>query len=81
MPNTLLTSNKAATKAQGQGKEIFPVASRGKHYFILPLTELQGGDGNGNVACFIWDGERWVLNFDWLGGDFGSRGRFVRRSE
>jgi len=27
-------------KAQKQGKEIFPVESRGKHYFIMPRTRL-----------------------------------------
>ncbi len=68
-------------KAQDEGKEIFPVASRGKHYFILPLTELQDGGGHGFVAYFRWSGERWVLVFAWLGSNFLSAGRFVRRSE
>src|SRR3989344_7563280 len=53
-------------KAQDEGKEIFPVESRGVHYFLLPLTELQDDDGNGRVACFGWGGRRWGLYFSWL---------------
>jgi hypothetical protein len=68
-------------KAQDEGKEIFPVESRGKYYFIMPLTDLQDVGGRGFVACFNWDGERWVLDFNWLGGHFDSDDRFVRRSE
>ncbi|MBI2459022.1 MAG: hypothetical protein HYV53_00535 [Parcubacteria group bacterium] len=30
----------ALLKAQDEGKEIFPVESRGKHYFIMPRTIL-----------------------------------------
>lgn len=68
-------------KAQDEGKEIFPVESRGKHYFIMPLTELQDDVGNGGVACFGWDGSRWALRFGFLGSRFSRRVRFVRRSE
>lgn len=69
-------------KAQDEGKEIFPVKSRGKHYFIMPLTELQDERGNGRVACFRWDGKRWELRFLWLDDrDFRRHDRFVRRSE
>jgi hypothetical protein len=39
-------------KAQDEGKEIFPIESGGRHYFIMPLTELQDVDGNGDVATF-----------------------------
>lgn len=69
--------------AQDEGKEIFPVESRGKHYFIMPLTELQGDDGNGDVAYFYWSDEeqRWVLDFYWFDDGFSRGGRFVRRSE
>jgi hypothetical protein len=48
-----------------------------KYYLIFP-EYLQDGDGSGSVACFGWNGERWVLYFDWLDGDFDSDGRFVR---
>lgn len=72
-------------KAQDEGKEIFPVESRGVHYFIMPLTELQDVDGNGGVAYFRWPGERWGLDFRWLLfrwlGRFSRCGRFVRRSD
>ena len=68
-------------KAQDEGKEIFPVESRGVHYFIMPLTELRGDVGSGGVAFFHWDGRRWRLRFDWLGRSFDRRDRFVRRSE
>ncbi len=69
----------ALLKAQEQGKEIFPVESRGKHYFIMPLTELLGDDRGRRVACFGWHGKslRWVLFFRWVGGVFARRGRFV----
>lgn len=68
-------------KAQAEGKEIFPVESRGEHYFIMPLTELQGGDESARMAYFSWSvgQRRWVLNFCWLGVSFGRRARFVRR--
>lgn len=71
----------ALLQAQNQGKEIFPVKSRGKHYFIMPLTELQDADGRGRVAYFLWVGERWELHFSRPGPGFGRRDRFVRRSE
>ncbi len=70
-------------KAQNEGKEIFPVESRGAHYFIMPLTELQDGDDNRTAACFSWGGERWVLIFTWIdiGRNFYRFARFVRRRE
>jgi len=71
-------------KAQDEGKEIFPVESRGVHYFIMPLTELQdddGDDGSGNVAYFNWNGKRWKLNFNWLDNNFNRNDRFLRRRE
>ena len=71
----------ALIKEQEEGKEIFPVESRGKHYFIMPLTELVDGDRNRRVAYFDWIGERWVLDFDWLDSYFGDSDRFVRPRE
>lgn len=68
-------------KAQDEGKEIFPVESRGQHYFLMPLTELRGGGGSGGVACFGWGGERWGLGFRLLDYRFCRRDRFVRVSE
>ena len=74
----------ALIKAQDEGKEIFPVESRGKHCFIMPLTELQYGDGLGYVAYFYWSDKqhRWVLHFNWLDNYFFYRyDHFIRRSE
>jgi hypothetical protein len=68
-------------KAQDEGKEIFPVESRGKHYFIMPLTVLLDDDGSRHVAYFGWDGGRWVVIFSFVGSDFNARGRFVRVRE
>ena len=70
-------------KAQDEGKKVFPVESRGVHYFIMPLTVLQDGGGDVSVAAFYWSGERWGLDFYWLGSDFRFRRsvRFLRRRE
>jgi hypothetical protein len=66
-------------KAQKEGKEIFPVESRGKEYFIMPLTELLGDDGNRDVAFFYWfvKSQQWVLDFNWGVNDFFRDGRFL----
>jgi hypothetical protein len=48
-----------------------------KYYLIFPKY-LQDDDGYGHVAFFYWYGERWVLDFRWLGIDFSSDDRFVR---
>lgn len=68
-------------KAQDEGKEIFPVESRDKHYFIMPLTELRDDDGHGSVAYFHWVGKRWKLFFRRLGSGFSRDVWFVRRRE
>jgi hypothetical protein len=68
-------------KAQEEGKEIFPVKSRGKHYFIMPRTVLLDGRRLRMVACFYWRDERWVLDFSWLRGAFRGSARFVRPRE
>ena len=69
----------ALLKAQEEGKEIFPVESRGKHYFIMPRTILLSGVRDRGVAYFYWSGgsRRWVLNFHWVDGHFNRDGRFV----
>lgn len=68
-------------KEQKEGKEIFPVESRGKYYFIMPLTELFDGRRDHRVACFDWGDERWVLSFPWLDSNFNDNARFVRPRE
>ncbi|MBI5221678.1 MAG: hypothetical protein HY979_02650 [Candidatus Magasanikbacteria bacterium] len=51
-----------------------PVDLRDK-YILLPGTKLRGPCGLLRVPCFYWRGDRWVLNFFWLGNDFRGRGR------
>ena len=68
-------------KEQDEGKEIFPVESRGKHYFVMPRTVLLGDGRDCEVAYFDWDGGRWVLGFYCLVPYFSGRGRFVRPRE
>ena len=69
-------------KAQDEGKEIFPVESRGKHYFIMPRTILLDDRQDRGVAYFLWSGRQWALSFRYLGGYlFGGGGRFVRPRE
>ena len=73
---------KELLKAQDEGKEIFPVESRGKHYFVMPLTVLLDDDVGLRVAYFRWHGGRWVLRFFWLDdGFFDSGARLVRVRE
>jgi len=71
----------ALLKAQEEGKEIFPVESRGRHYFIMPRTVLLHDYRHRRVACFDWDGQQWVLAFGWLSDDFHDDVRFVRPRE
>lgn len=71
----------ALLKAQVEGKEIFPIRSRGKHYFLMPRTILLDGNRRRRVACFGWDGGQWVLGFSDLDDDFDDDGRFVRPRE
>lgn len=68
----------ALLKAQEQGKEIFPVESRGKHYFIMPRTVLNDLLlHHRKLAYFHWFSERWVLDFYWIGYDSRNGARFV----
>ena len=65
-------------EAQGEGKEIFPVESRGKHYFLMPRTILLNENEKPFVACFLWGGKDWNLYYSPLSSDFGDSDRFVR---
>ncbi len=69
----------ALLKAQEEGKEIFPVESRGKHYFIMPLTEVLDVSRSRRVAYFNWHerSRRWVLSFPWVDRYYNRRDRFV----
>lgn len=68
-------------KAQAEGKEILPVKSRGKHYFLMPRTVLLDDNCDRRVACFNWSSERWVLVFHRLDNGFNDDVRFVRPCE
>lgn len=65
-------------KAQDEGKEIFPVASRNKHYFFMPRTILLDDRRGRYIAYFDWIGGRWALDFHLLDDHLFGRGRFVR---
>lgn len=49
-----------------------PTELRGK-YIVFTATVLRDSSGNFRVACLCWRGDRWVLDFRWLDGDFGGR--------
>ena len=71
----------ALLKAQEEGKEIFPVESRCKHYFLMPRTIMFDGVRRRRVPCFRWYGEQWVLGFGLLSSCFDGGYRFVRPRE
>jgi len=48
------------------------------YYLVFPATKWRGLGGGRSVPCLFWRGDRWVLGFGWLGGDFRSGGRLVR---
>jgi hypothetical protein len=70
-------------KAQKAGKEIFPVESRGKHYFVMPRTVLLGRGRVRHVAYFVWGvkASEWVLDFDCVDFSFSSSDRLLRPRE
>lgn len=41
-------------------------------WIVFPGTILRDSDGFLYVACLDWDGDRWVLRFDWIGRVFGA---------
>jgi len=41
-------------------------------------TEWRNLDSNRNVPYLNWNGDRWILNFNWLDNDFNSNDRLVR---
>ena len=54
-----------------------PVGLRGK-YLVYSGTVLRDSDGNLDVPCLDWGGDRWVLLFRWLGDDFYVFDRLAR---
>jgi len=39
---------------------------------------LLNDNRNRRVAYFNWNGQQWVLNFNWLNNNFNDNNRFVR---
>ncbi|MBI4086346.1 MAG: hypothetical protein HY433_03870 [Candidatus Liptonbacteria bacterium] len=54
-----------------------PVEFR-KFYLVFTGTVWRGAGGSRIVVYLHRDGERWILNFDWLRDDFDSGDRLVR---
>ena len=44
---------------------------------VLPGTLLHGSSGRLLVACLIWDGVQWVLDFYWIGYGWRGNDRFA----
>jgi|SRR3989338_3241729 len=50
-----------------------------RQFYLIFTGTVWGGSGGGrDVAYLFFDGERWCLDFHWLGLDFHSGGRLLR---
>ena len=49
-----------------------------QYYLVFTGTIWQGSVGGRGVPFLYWSGERWCLDFDWLGSGWSSSGRLVR---
>ena len=49
-----------------------------KFYLVFPGTIWRGSRGRRSVPYLYWDGDRWVLDFGWLGFGWDSLYRLVR---
>ncbi len=49
-----------------------------KYYLVFPGTVWQDSRGVRDVPYLDWNGDQWILNFNWLDDDFRSSGRLVR---
>ena len=45
---------------------------------VIYCIILRDSDGNLNVPYLNWNGDRWVLNFNWLDNDFNDNDRLAR---
>ncbi|MEK9134733.1 MAG: hypothetical protein AAB451_00275 [Patescibacteria group bacterium] len=52
-----------------------------KYYIVFTGTIWRIPDGGLSVACLLWDGGRWILDFHWLENDWGSGDRLPRSRE
>lgn len=50
---------------------LIPAKFQGKKVIVFTGTLLRGSDGLLYVAYLYWRGGKWVLNFSWVGRDFG----------
>lgn len=53
-----------------------PVELR-EYFIVLPGTLLRDHDGDLHVPCLCWDGDQWVLSFDWLDDDWDGSDRLA----
>jgi hypothetical protein len=49
-----------------------------QHYLVFSRTVWLDSFGRMDVPYLIFGGGRWILCFDWLGGDFGPHARLAR---
>ncbi|MSU74895.1 MAG: hypothetical protein EXS55_00035 [Candidatus Magasanikbacteria bacterium] len=52
---------------------LIPEEFRGKKAIVFTATRLRRSDCNLYVAGLFWRGDAWVLDFGWVGNDFGAR--------
>jgi hypothetical protein len=55
-----------------------PAVLQGKVIFVLPHWR-HSDSGRRYVACLYWRGNRWCLDWDWLGSDWYDLCRLLRR--
>ncbi|MBI1984888.1 MAG: hypothetical protein HYS60_02125 [Candidatus Wildermuthbacteria bacterium] len=55
-----------------------PVRPEGVYWIPFTRTVWRYRDGGLGVPCLDWHGGRWILGFNWLEGEWDSRGRFLR---
>ncbi|MEK7625268.1 MAG: hypothetical protein AAB467_02870 [Patescibacteria group bacterium] len=65
-----------APRLLADGGKAIPVKFRG-YYIPLPGTKLRDSGGRLCVPCLGWGGERWYLDFVWLGRGWGGGGRLA----
>jgi len=54
---------------------------RGRHYLVFPGTVWQDSAGHRIIPCLDWRGDKWGMDFRWLGGDWDDNGRLVRHGK
>lgn len=72
--NALLGQRHAEALLRNQG--VIPEEWR-NYYLVFPGSVLQDPGSYRGVPCLAWRGDRWCLDFGWLGDDFDSGGRLA----